>query len=232
MLDESAPDGVCDCCRSSAVNDNRGDDSGCGCVPSVVSLVRYSSVIFSKPAVVDGGESIGIAGRDFSRPNVGVGCWRLAALKLVSRGGAVLGETVGAGLASGGFKLIEGTIISSSFLFAKSALALKALAGSLSTVTSDELLSSSRCSCCMGLLIVGEVACDGGSSLIAFFILSPVSPSSEISFNLRFRSDELEEVTEPLDGRSIVANASADSVSSDASLKVKTVSWVKLSSID
>lgn len=59
------------------------------------------------------------------------------------------------------------------------------------------------------------------------------SASSEISSNLRFRREELDEFSDPVDGSAMVDMLKADSVSSDAAVKEKTVSCgVKVSSTD
>ena len=57
--------------------------------------------------------------------------------------------------------------------------------------------------------------------------------SSKISFNLRRRNEELDEVNDAADGCSMVHKPNADSVSSEAAVKEKTLSCgVKVSRTD
>ena len=142
-----------------------------------------------------------------------------------------------------GVSLVEpaAAAAASSFLLASNAFASTALAGS----------SSSSClpKAVVEFGVSGKVTSFGGAgsinvrprppSLLLSTTLSfaggatTSSASSEISFNLRRRKEELEEVNDPAEGCSMVDRPRDDSLSSEAVVKEKTVSCgVKVSRTD
>ncbi len=189
-------------------------------------MASKSGAIGGRPSLVVGGVGSGVAGRALSaitgsNGEVGV---RGVTGRLSFRGGRRV-SPVAAGFAAGG--VLDAAAAASSFRLASRAFARTALAGS----------SSSSCLPYVGVSGSSGFGIDTGRTALASVVGAGVtlfsSASSVISFNLRRRREELEEVNDEAEGSSMVHRPRADSVSSAAAVKEKTVSCgVKVSRTD
>ena len=112
----------------------------------------------------------------------------------------------------------------SSFRFASRAFARTALAGSSSNSRLPYILTTDSC----GAITLISLTLSGFSGCAGPALFS--STASVIPSNLRFRKDELDEVKDAAEASSIVHMPNADSVSSEALVKEKTVSWGTMAS--